>query len=227
MAERLEHEIAYYYDSHPTEEDLMGETVVHNVLGRYLMDVLTTLFDGHLCGVYQNLNFYHTLNWQEHPLAPDIAVVKGVELRYVSSWRVGKTGPAPQVVLEIASQETWNKDLEEKPMKYAMIGVQEYFAYDPNEPPLKRDGRRLFGWRLDRATHTMRELPVDPEGRLWSLHLESFLVPDNRYLHLYDGNGQLRLSRADAEAQHAQAEARRNKALAEKLRSLGIDPDQI
>ncbi|MBV9690161.1 MAG: Uma2 family endonuclease [Ktedonobacteraceae bacterium] len=220
MTERLEHEIAYYYDFHPTEEDLMGETVVHDVLGRYLTDVLTALFDGQMCAVYHNLNFYYTPNWKEHPLAPDIAVIKGVDFRYVRSWRVGKTGPAPQVVLEVASEETWKKDLDEKPMKYALIGVQEYFAYDPNEQPLLRDGQRLFGWRLDRATRSMRALPLDPQGRLWSLHLESFLVPDKKYLRLYDSNGQLRLTQAEAEKQRADA-------LAEKLRSLGMDPDQI
>jgi hypothetical protein len=43
--------------------------------------------------------------------------------------------------------------------------------------------------------------------------MESFLVPDAEYLRLYDRNGQLRLTEAEA--------------LAEKLRSLGIDPKQI
>lgn len=29
MEKRVEDEVVYYYDSHPTEEDLMGETSVH------------------------------------------------------------------------------------------------------------------------------------------------------------------------------------------------------
>jgi Uma2 family endonuclease len=205
---------------HPTEEDLMGETEDHSTLVYYLRGVLTLLFAGQHCGVYYNLNFYHTANRKEYPVAPDIAVMRGVDVGRVRSWRIGKTGPAPHVVLEIASQETWNKDLDERPMKYAVMGVEEYFAYDPNDPPLLRDGRRLFGWRLDRATRSMRALPLDSEGRLWSLHLESFLVPDYAYLRLYDRTGRLRLTQAELEAQRA-------KALAEKLRSLGVDPDQI
>jgi hypothetical protein len=28
MAKYIENEVAYYYDSHPTEEDLMGETPI-------------------------------------------------------------------------------------------------------------------------------------------------------------------------------------------------------
>ena len=57
--------------------------------------------------------------------------------------------------------------------------------------------------------------------------MESFLVPDYADLRLYDRNGQLRLTRAEAEAEVRRAETRRANALAEKLPSLGIDPDQI
>jgi Putative restriction endonuclease len=136
----------------------------------------------------------------QEPLAPDIAVIKGVAFRRTRSWRVGKSGPAPQVVFEIASKETWNKDVKEKPDRYAQMGVQEYFTYDPNDPPLHRKpASRLRGWRLDPLTHQMRELSLRPDGTLWSMHLESFLVPDGPYLHLADQYGQRRLTKAEAE----------------------------
>ena len=96
MAKRFEDEVAYYYDFHPTEEDLMGETSVHADLVHYLREVLTWLFHGQACAIYDNLNFYQTANPKEYPLAPDIVVIKGVEHRPVRSWRVGKTGPAPR-----------------------------------------------------------------------------------------------------------------------------------
>ncbi len=214
MARHIEHEVAYYYDFHPTEEDLMGETSVHATLVHYLIEVLTWLLHGQTCAVYENLNFYQTSNPKEYPLAPDIAIIKGVDFQHVRSWRVGKTGPAPQVVFEIASEETWKKDLEEKPTKYALMGVEEYFAYDPNEPPIGREGaRRLFGWQLDWERRAMREMPLGPGGRLWSSHLNSFLVPEREYLRLYDRPGQRHLTQAEA--------------LAERLRSLGLDPNQI
>jgi Uma2 family endonuclease len=256
MAKRIENEVAYYYDFHPTEEDLMGETSVHAALVHYLIDVLTWLLQGQRCAVYENLNFYQTPNPKEYPLAPDIAVIKGVDFQHVRSWRVGRTGPAPQVVFEIASEETWKKDLMEKPGRYAFMGVEEYFAYDPNELPLRREGaQRLFGWQLDRERRVMREMPVGPDGGLWSAHLESVLLPDGEHLRLYDRQGQLRLTqteaqakraeiettraqieakraerearRAEIEAKRAQREARRAQSMAEKLRSLGIDPDQL
>ena len=241
MAKRFEDEVAYYYDFHPTEEDLMGETSVHADLVHYLREVLKWLFHGQACAIYGNLNFYQTANSKEYPLAPDIAVIKGVEHRPVRSWRVGKTGPAPQVVFEIASEETWQKDLQEKPLKYGLMGVREYFAYDPNEHPLNRETmRRLFGWQRDKGRGEMRAMPLPLDGRLWSRYLESFLVPDGEFLRLYDTAGQLRLTKAESEARRADeesearqtearradAEARRAEALAERLRSLGIDPDQ-
>src|SRR6266566_3331931 len=249
MAKELEHEVAYYYDLYPTKEDLMGVTSDHSTLVRYVMEVLTLFFEGQVCAVYENLNFYQTDYYKEEPLAPDIAVIKGVTFRRTRSWRVGKSGPAPQVVFEIASKETWQKDLQEKPSSYAQMGVQEYFAYDPNDPPLRRKpASRLRGWRLDPLTHQMQEMSLRPDGTLWSMHLESFLVPDGPYLRLTDPYGQRRLTKAEAEAdarrahaetQRAEAEAaarqaearraeaaeRRAEALAERLRSLGIDPD--
>jgi len=146
MATPFEDEVAYYYDFHPTEEDLMGETSVHADLVHYLREVLKWLFHGQACAIYDNLNLYQTANFKEYPLAPDIAVIKGVEHRSVRSWRVGKTGPAPQVVFEIASEETWQKDLEEKPLKYGLMGVREYFAYDPNERPSEQRDNAQAVW---------------------------------------------------------------------------------
>ncbi len=66
----------------------------------------------------------------------------------------------------------------------------------------------------------MTEMSPAPDGSLWSPSLESWLVPDGVTLRLYDRTGQIRLT-------HAEAEARRAQALAEKLRSLGVDPDQL
>jgi hypothetical protein len=70
-------------------------------------------------------------------------------------------------------------------------------------------------------------MSVGPDGRLWSPHLDSFLIPDRDYLRLSERNGQLRLTEAEARRAQAEAETRRAQALAEKLRSLGIDPNQV
>lgn len=252
----LTHKVQYYYDSHPTEEDLMGETSWHASLIDYLKAVLTWLFRGQTCAIYDNLNFYQTIEPMEYPVAPDLAVIKGVEFRHGKSWAVGRTGPAPQVVFEILSEETWKKDLREKPDKYASMGVQEYFAYDPNEPPLRRNtSTRLRGWRLDARRKEMVEIAANETGWLWSEHLESWLVPDQTYLRLYDREHKMRLTGEEAQArrveeageliedalervekaikqaevvtQQAEKAIRHAQVLAEKLRSLGINPDEL
>jgi Uma2 family endonuclease len=212
MVERVTDEVVYYYDFHPTEEDLMGETLVHADLVHYLMDVLRWMYRGQRVAVYENFNFYQTSNYREYPLAPDIAIIKGVDLLELPSWRVGYTGPAPQVVFEFASEKTWMKDLNEKPHAYAMMGVHEYFAYDPNVPQLRKKGQRLYGWRLDGTHGVVQALPLRSEKRLWSAELESWLVPDGRWLRLYDRYEQLRLTEAEERARQVEEEKRRAEA---------------
>jgi hypothetical protein len=60
MAKYIKNEVAYYYDSHPTEEDLMGEAPIHAELIHYLMDVLKWLFREQVCVVYENINVFQT-----------------------------------------------------------------------------------------------------------------------------------------------------------------------
>ena len=240
MAKELK-KVQYYYDSHPTEEDLMGETSWHNDLIDYLKAVLRWLFRGQACAMYSDLNFYQTRNFREYPVVPDLAVIKGIAYRSTRNWTLASGDPAPQVIFEILSEETWKKDVYEKPSKYASMGVQEYFAYDPHEPPIRRGAPRLMGWRLNPQRQEMVEMTAHHEGWLWSEQLESWLVPDGAYLRLYDLDHQMRLTEAEAETQRAEiaderaeaaderAEAaiRKAEALAEKLRSLGINPDEI
>src|SRR5258706_1590704 len=233
MIERTNNDVEvvhYYYDSHPTEEDLMGESRPHRVLVEYLKQVLEWLFRHQACAIYENFNFFQTPDEQEYPLAPDVALIKGVTQSPDISWRVGVHGSAPQVVFEIASPKTWARDLEEKPAEYAAMGVQEYYAYDPYKTPLplsRRKEGRLSGWHRDGRSGQMRRLSLQPDGSLWSPQLESFLVPDGAFLRLYDHAGNLRLTKGEVDARRADAEAERNRIFAEKLRSLGIDPEQL
>ena len=230
MEQPLEDEVFYYYDAHPTEEDLMGETPPHSRLVHYLMDVLTWLFHEQVCAVHENYNFYQTTGEHERPLVPDIAIIKGIPEQDTRSYRVAVYSPPPQVVFEFASEETWRKDLLKKPGAYARMGIAEYYAYDPNQPPLplsRRRGRRLFGWQRDRATGMLREMLPDRQGRLWSMRLDSYLVPDGKLLRLTDLFGNPRLTEAEEERARAEAALQRANVLAEMLRDLGVDPDQF
>src|SRR5947209_5888426 len=171
MEERSNDEVIYYYDLHPTEEDLLGESNPHLDLITYLVTLLRYLFRDQPYAVYGNLNFYQTRNPHELPLVPDVAVIKGGAYDpFATSWKVGQDGPAPQVVFELLSKGTWERDLTEKPLAYAHMGVQEYFAYDPHKRPLApATAQRLFGWRLNPREGTMRPLSLRQRGSLWSV----------------------------------------------------------
>lgn len=93
---------------------------------------------------------------------------------------------------------------------------------------------RLMGWRLDPQRRGMIEMVANRKGWLWSEQLESWLVLNEAYLRLYDRDQQMRLAGEEAQAQRAEIEAgraeaaiRKIEALAEKLCSLGINPDEI
>ena len=72
------------------------------------------------------------------------------------------------------------------------------------------------------------------DGSLWSQHLESRLVPDGYKLRLYDNLNQMRLTGAEEMSRQADelhqrriSNQRRIQVFSEKLRSLGIDPDEL
>ena len=153
------------------------------------------------------------------------------------TWTRGQLAQATGMSKRRARQmeETWKIDLEEKPVRNVHMGVQAYFAYDPYEPLLPESAnRRLFGWELDRDRRKMRVIPPGPDGSLWSHLLDNRLVPDGATLRLYDYNNEMRLTYAEEMARQADeliqrtvSDSRRIQVFSEKLRSLGIDPDQI
>lgn len=126
-----------YYDWHPTKEDLMGESVPQDRLIEYLRDLLF----GKGNFIVSNINIYQKSgDVREYPIAPDLALFKGVEVpeaeqNRMRSWKLYEPNrPAPSVVFEICSHETWYDDLHDKPSGYLRLGAKEYFAYDPEDP---------------------------------------------------------------------------------------------
>ncbi|MCU0495236.1 MAG: Uma2 family endonuclease [Chloroflexaceae bacterium] len=208
----------HYYDRHPTREDLLGKTAAQNHVIHYLMEVLFQLYRTEGWFVVGNLNIYLRKQRNEYPLAPDIAVFKGVQvpdptIRTLRSWRLYEPGRTPpQVVFEFASEETWREDLDDKPGKYAALGVSEYFACDPNSPPFWRTPNLVRGWRL--VNGSMHEQLPDGRGWLWSEELDSWLGFEDSRLRLYDRDGTMRPTREEAaraaeEAERAAKEAAR------------------
>jgi Uma2 family endonuclease len=221
--------IERYYDTHPLEGDELTQSLPHFAVIEYLIAVIKWFFSGKRVGVVSNVNFYQTANPFEPSISPDIAVVEGLvvklpELQETTSYYVGIDGPPPRLVIEIASKETWKQDLEEKPAKYYALGVSEYFVYDPSKQPVWtrqwRNYNRLVGWRRNPAQGQFELLPKDETGRLWSQELDSWLAVEPEGLRLYTADNKLRLTEAEAGWQRADR-------LAEMLRKLGHNPDDL
>ena len=194
-------EVDYYYDTHPTEEDLMGDSVAQDMVSKYLVEVLEWLYASQAWFIARNLNLYLTGYWMEYPRTPDISVFKGVALtlaqrQEMKSWRIlPPEKPAPSVVFEVVSDNFPERDLEQKPVDYAGTGIREYFCYDPRVFR-EINGERLHGWRYSGSD--AEAIEPDAQGRLWSQELESWLVPDGLMLRLTDADGNLRLTKAEA-----------------------------
>ena len=78
-------------------------------------------------------------------VAPDVLVAFGVGERLRDSYVMWQEDKPPDFVMEIASESTWKRDRDEKPARYASLGVGEYFLYDPVSGRLEP---RLQGYAL-------------------------------------------------------------------------------
>lgn len=110
----------------------MAETDVHIQQLIYLREALRDYFrqDPNVY-VAGNLFVYYVEGDPSQGVSPDVFVVKGVpkgDRRFFQVWKEGK---APDVVFELTSKRTRYEDLGAKKGIYEVLGVQEYFLFDP------------------------------------------------------------------------------------------------
>jgi Uma2 family endonuclease len=179
----------------------------------------------------------------EPMFAPDLIAVLDVEPHQRDHWTVSHEGRGLDLVLEIHVRGSAAKDFEENVVRYARLGIPEYFAYAPRRA-------RLQGWRLAAPEARKYEPIIPQEGRFRSAVLDLDLALEGAGLRFLHGSAVLldsqeliiRLGalvdtlthraedearRAEGEARRAADEARRADRLAARLRELGIDPDDI
>ncbi len=197
--QNLDYSVVWPEDFFAEDNEEVSESNPHYYLIYYLVSVFNYLFRDEGWFIAANLLItqptYATV-------APDVAVYKtrlSPADKNIRSWSMGQPDhPAPGVVFEIASDATWGRDLNEKIVRYAQMGVQEYFAYDPNTPrSWAGQPSRLRGWSYEAGF--ARELQFDDQGRLWSAELASYLIADEMYLRFQDRQGRLRPTGEEAE----------------------------
>lgn len=119
----------------------MAETDAHANLLIYLKLALEQFFaereDVYVTG---NIMFYYVEGEPKEVISPDVMVCFGVPKRERTSYKTWEENDvAPSVVIELSSRGTWRKDLVEKRSLYAMLGVKEYFIFNPLD--LKSESR--------------------------------------------------------------------------------------
>jgi Uma2 family endonuclease len=151
----LEHEIDYpESDGKP-----LGETPRHR---QEIVDLIYALEERYRetpdVYVSGNMFIYYEQGNRGAVVCPDVFLVKGAGKEMRDTFRLWQEGNrAPALVIEVTSASTRHEDLIDKKAKYASLGVDEYFLFDPLgeylSPPLQ--GFRLLGNRYR---------PIQPEA---------------------------------------------------------------
>jgi len=190
----------------------MGETDVHIDAMIYLREALKYHFravpEVYVAG---NLLLYYEEGNPAASIAPDVMVVHGVQKQERRTYRLWEERRPPTVVFEVTSRSSRLDDLGTKRVIYAMLGVQEYFVYDPLGEYLRP---ALQGYWL--AGDDYQHLQPTSEGCLTSHALGLELRLEGGRLRLFDPATSERLltheeahnARQHAQTRTAQAEAR-------------------
>lgn len=95
----------------------------------------------------------------EPMFAADLVAVLDVDPHFRNSWVVSHEGKGLDLAMEIHVAGNWKKDSRDNPVRYARLGIQEYFVFDvPHE--------RLLGFRLPEP-HANSYVPIVPQRGLW------------------------------------------------------------
>jgi Uma2 family endonuclease len=201
-----------------TDGKPMGETDVHIDALIYLREALKDHFrNAPQVYVAGNMLLYYEEGNPAACVAPDVFVVHGVAKRERRIYRLWEEGQTPAVVVEITSRGSRLEDLGTKRAVYAMLGVREYFLYDPLgeylRPPLQ-------GYLLQEGEY--QRLSPGGEGELTSQVLGVELRLEAGRLRVVDPTtGERLLTPAEAQAARRAAEAELAQLRAELARLRG------
>lgn len=199
-----------------------GKRLAENTAQYHWIEVLKGNLDALLPSdfVAADLLWYPTEGDNQTRMAPDVMVAlgrpKGGRSSYLQ-WR--EEGVAPCFVAEILSPSNDADEMSEKLAFYEQHGVEEYVVIDPNK---------------DEPVRALFEVYVRRQGALQLAHFRDAwkskrlgitLAREGDRLFVYTPEGRPFLSFRELSAQRDAAVERAHR-LAEKLRALGIDPDE-
>jgi len=193
----------------------MGETDFHIGAIIYLREALRYfLRDDPTAYVAANMLVYYDEGDPHAFKVPDVFVVKGIQPYDRRTYKLWAEQMAPCVVIEITSRSARLEDTGTKRALYEMLGVGEYYLFDPLDEYLRP---RFQGLRLVRGRY--EPMPLRRDGTLVSEALGAVLRPDDQRLRVVDPAtgtvvptlaealylARVEAERAEVEAAHAHA----------------------
>jgi len=208
----LKHEIDYpESDGRP-----MAESDLHRDVMLDLIHALRSRYAGEPeVYVAGNLLLYYVEGNPRASIAPDLFLVRGVPKRRRRSYLLWKEGRAPSFVIEVTSESTRDEDLGRKKDCYELLGVEEYFLFDPASEYLRP---RLQGYRL--AGGRYQRLAEGADGSLSSRTTGLLLRSEGTNLRLVDAATGERLLWVEEETAARQAAEERAQTLEKELERL-------
>ncbi len=197
----------------------MGETGFHVSAILDLYQSLKQFFEqSEQVYVAADMFFYYEEHNPNVFKAPDVFVAKGVSKQERRIYQLWKEKVVPCTIFEVTSKSTWLEDLATKRGLYEILGVQNYFLFDPLDEYLEP---RFQGFELVEGYY--RPLTLSAEGALFSQALNLILKPEGALLRVIDPTTnrvvptldesvvqtRFQMKRAETEAQKAENEAQR------------------
>ncbi len=179
----------------------------------------------------------------ETVFAPDVIAVLDVDPHPRQKWVVGVEQRGLDFALEIHVSGDAKKDREDNVVRYARLGIPEYFLFEPLRS-------RLVGYRLVDGRPGAYQPIVPQEGRWTSAVLGLDLAMESGRIRFFSGSAPLpeaeelilrlgsmidemlqreldALRELEEERRRADAATERADRLARRLRELGVDPESL
>ena len=236
-------EITHNWDTCPyayqTEEELMPAGGPHGELLMYLGQILENFLKKKgLRFLADTFMIYRDAKGIRQRIAPDLMIIP-FRSPAPSAYDLD-TEPPPAAVAEILSPKSRSVDLEKKVALYGGLGISAYLVIDQVTARGEiREHIDLYLWRKTGAG--LCRTPPDAQGWLAVPEMKAKIKAEGQKLILLDmdtgktlhDNGSLeQIAEAERhiskqERQRAEQERQKAERLAEKLRSLGISPEQV
>jgi Uma2 family endonuclease len=209
-----------------TEDDTPVDNIFSEKQQRLLVDTLHSAkpFGDRPFVASANVGIYYAIN--KPAVVPDVFVSLIWEKahRVYMVWQIGKV---PEVVIEIVSNTVGHEGGKKFDI-YAKMGVPYYIVFDPIQH-INKEKLNIYelhvGEFYRKESHFLEKVGIGLT--LWEGQFEERV---EEWLRWTDAEGNLLMTgfeRAEKEKQRAEQEKQRAEKLAEKLRSLGINPEEI